>query len=118
MPQLSSLCEHVLCAWRYQARGCHPRGKDDCFKFWPIVVQVREPSSSRAPQLPDSAEEQKEQDLCLVPCPKPWSMKCSSLGQITGCHPIHVPLHIQCQAESRELATVETFKAEEKARPS
>lgn len=35
-----------------------------------------------------------------------------------GLHHLYVTLNILCKAESRKAATVETFKAEQKAKPN
>lgn len=59
-----------------------------------------------------------QQELMPCPYPKQWSKMCSSLGQIPGLHHPYVTLNILCKAESRDTATVETFKAERKAKPS
>jgi len=51
--------------------------------------------------------------------PTQRSKKCSSLGQAMGLHHPCVTSNVLCKAErSREAATAETLKAEEKARPS
>lgn len=107
----------MLCAWHYQAlRDAIPCCKDDYFKFYPILVQVREPGCNCI--LTPREERKRSMSLCLVPYPKQWSKRCSSLGQIMGLHHLYATLNILCKAESREAATVETFKAEQKAEPN
>lgn len=68
--------------------GAFPVAKTTALNSGPQQCKRASPAPAVPPQLSGSAEEKKQQDFCLVPCPKPWRRK--SLGQIMGCQHPHL----------------------------
>lgn len=65
-----------------------PVAKTTALNSGPQQCKRASPAPAVPPQLSGSAEEKKQRDFCLVPCPKPWRRK--SLGQIMGCQHPHL----------------------------